>query len=135
MEANLKPLNDGQLTATVRDSTRQIWLAGLGAYAMTEKEGGKVFSTLVAEGEALEARLRKVAEDQAERVKVKVTDARNKLEQVFEERVSKALQALSVPTDADIQELARKIEELAATVEALKALQREATEQTGKAAA
>ena len=42
-----------QLVTAIRDSATQIWLAGLGAFAKAQKEGGKFFDTLVKEGEAV----------------------------------------------------------------------------------
>ncbi len=119
MEKMLKSLSDGQLAGAVKDSARQIWLAGLGAYSLAETERNKVFSNLVDEGEALESRIRKAAETRADQVKEKVSDARNRLERVFEERVAQALQSLSIPTDDDIKGLSRKIDELAASIRAL----------------
>ena len=49
------------LSQTVRDSSRQIWLAGLGAFAKAQQEGTKLFDALVTRGEGLEARTRTVA--------------------------------------------------------------------------
>ena len=49
-------VTDNQLTSTIKESTQQIWLAGLGAYAKAQEEGGKIFEALVQEGEALQAK-------------------------------------------------------------------------------
>ena len=38
---------DSQLSATIRDSAQQIWLAGLGAFAKAQEEGNKVFDALI----------------------------------------------------------------------------------------
>ena len=43
-------VTDNQLTSTIKESTQQIWLAGLGAYAKAQEEGGKIFEALVQEG-------------------------------------------------------------------------------------
>ena len=37
---------DSQLSATIRESAQQIWLAGLGAFAKAQQEGNKVFDAL-----------------------------------------------------------------------------------------
>ena len=42
---------ESNLTATIRDSAANIWLAGLGAFAKAQEEGGKLFEALVKEGE------------------------------------------------------------------------------------
>lgn len=123
MENALKSLTDRQLATVARDSARQIWLAGLGAYSLAESEGNKLFRSLVTEGESLEGRIRTVAEERADQVRVKVTHARDKLEQVFEKRVAQALEALAVPAQDDVDTLSRRIEELSARIEALQAAQ------------
>ena len=119
MELMPRPLNDHDLTTTARDSAHQIWLAGLGAYSMAETGRDRLFASLVTEGEALERRIRKAAEDRADQVKEKVTDARSKLERVFEKRVEQTLEALAVPTQSDVDKLMQRVEELAASIQAL----------------
>ncbi|HNJ75966.1 MAG TPA: phasin family protein, partial [Azospira sp.] len=54
---------DNQFAATVKESAHQIWLAGLGAFAKAQDEGNKVFDALVKEGESIQARTRKVADE------------------------------------------------------------------------
>ena len=41
---------DHQMAQTVKDSAQQIWLAGMGAFAKAQAEGGKAFETLIKEG-------------------------------------------------------------------------------------
>jgi hypothetical protein len=53
------------ISQAVLDSSRQIWLAGLGAFARAQAEGTKVFETLVKQGESLESKTRKAASDTA----------------------------------------------------------------------
>ena len=53
------------VSQAVLDSSRQIWLAGLGAFARAQAEGTKVFETLVKQGESLESKTRKAASDTA----------------------------------------------------------------------
>ena len=53
------------LAKTVLDSSRQIWLAGLGAFSRAQQEGTKVFEILVKQGEALESRTKQAAMDTA----------------------------------------------------------------------
>ena len=79
-------LFENQLTGEVRDFARQVWLAGLGAFARAQEEGGKVFDTLVQEGQAVDAQMKKTAGEKTqqmkegiEAVKDKVDDVKNKL--------------------------------------------------------
>jgi len=121
---------EGNLTSTIRDSAQQIWLAGLGAFAKTQEEGAKVFEALVKEGKVLESRTRKLAESRMSRMSsqwgkaageatAKATATWDKLEQVFESRVARALNRLGVPTKRDIESLARRVETLTASVQKL----------------
>jgi poly(hydroxyalkanoate) granule-associated protein len=121
---------DGKLAQTVRDSAQQIWLAGLGAFSKAQAEGGKVFGALVKEGQTIQAKTRKVAGAKMDemtstlgRMATKATSQAtgnwDKLEQVFEERVARALNRIGVPTDKDIQNLAKRVEELTASVKKL----------------
>jgi len=120
MAKKLKTLAaDTNLAATIRDSAQQIWLAGLGAYAKAQEEGSKVFDALVREGEAIQQKTRKVAEDKVSEMAAKATGTWDKLEQVFENRVSRALNSLGVPTKADIDGLAKRVAQLTAEVEKL----------------
>ena len=49
----------------IQESSRQIWLAGLGAFAKAQQEGMRVFETLVKQGEHIEAKTRTAAVDAA----------------------------------------------------------------------
>ena len=50
----------------VKESAHEIWLAGLGAFALAGEEGGRLFKSLVKKGEGLEkmnkARIGKIAD-------------------------------------------------------------------------
>jgi len=121
------------LAQQVKDSAQQIWLAGLGAFGKTQAEGRKVFEALVQEGMTLQKRAssavggQKVAEMGKMAGKVaghasgKANAAWDKLEQVFEDRVARALGRLGVPTKADLEYLARRVDALHGSVKALNA--------------
>ena len=65
-ESSTKHAGEAKDTSqAVLDSSRQIWLAGLGAFARAKGEGAKVFETLVKQGESLESKTRQVAADTA----------------------------------------------------------------------
>jgi len=110
---------NSQLSATIRESAQQIWLAGLGAFAKAQQEGNNVFDALVRQGEAIQKTTRKVAEDKVTEMAAKATGTWDKLEQVFENRVARSLNSLGVPTKGDVAQLARRVAELKAEVEKL----------------
>lgn len=125
--ASAAGLLDSQVAQTVKDSAQQIWLAGLGAFAKAQEEGGKVFEALVKEGVSLQRKTQAVAEERigemtgkmsamAEGVGAKAGQQWDKLESIFEERVSKALNRLGVPSSKDVDALVQRIDELSAQV-------------------
>ena len=137
---------DSKLADTISDSAQQIWLAGLGAFSKAQEEGVKVFDALVKEGKGLEAKTRKLTEERvgevteqmnkaAQTATTKANAAWDKLEQVFEDRVSRSLNRLGVPTNKDIQSLSKQVAELTATVKALRAKQPKAAKAPAKKAA
>lgn len=115
---------DSKLSSTIRESAQQIWLAGLGAFAKAQEEGNKVFDALVREGESIQSKTRKVAEDKVTEMAAKATGTWDKLERVFENRVAKALNSLGVPTRNDIDALTQRVAQLTAEVEKLSAASR-----------
>jgi poly(hydroxyalkanoate) granule-associated protein len=116
MPKNLRDLAneapESQLAVKVRESANQIWLAGLGAFAKAQQEGVKMFETLVAEGERFQERTKTAADERIAEMRTKATGTWDKLEQVFEDRVARALHSLSVPSRKDVDVLSRRVAEL-----------------------
>lgn len=110
---------DVKLAQAVAESGRQIWLAGLGAFAKAQEEGGKVFDLLVKQGKELEVRTREMAGGSVHEFTSRATGTLDKLEQVFEARVSRALKRLGVPTAREVEQLSKRVAHLNAQVEAL----------------
>ncbi len=111
------------LSSAVKESAQQIWLAGLGAFSKAQEEGGKVFETLVKEGLTIQRKTQAVAEEKISEATSKMasmaTDIQSKagsqwdkLENIFEERVAKALNKLGVPSAKDVESLKSRIDEL-----------------------
>jgi len=119
MVKKFKSLSENQLAQTVKDSAQQIWLAGLGAYSKAQEEGTKVFEALVKEGETIQKKTRKVADEKMAEVAGKAAGTWDRLEQVFEDRVARALSSLGVPSKKDIDKLSKRVAELTAVVQQL----------------
>lgn len=103
---------DGSAQA-VRDSAQRIWLAGLGAFERARTEGPKMFETLVEQGRNMGARAVGAADDVLKSVRQGDYGGRwDKLEQVFEDRVSRSLQRLGVMTSREVDELSRQVRQL-----------------------
>ncbi len=118
------------MASTIKESAQQIWLAGLGSFSKAQGEGGKVFETLVKEGLSIQRKTQAVAEEKiseatskmagmANDITSKATSQWGKLEDIFEERVAKALNKLGVPSAKDVAALIARIDELNKTVSKL----------------
>jgi len=114
----------------ILDSSRQIWRAGLGAFSRAQAEGMKMFETLVDQGRSLESRTRRAASEtaaaaagaaaqKAKEVHAMAGGTWDKLEQVFEDRVARALSKLGVYTQNDVSRLAERVDVLSEAVNAL----------------
>ncbi len=136
-DSRITALADIKLAQDLKKYTHQIWLAGLGAFSRAEVEGGKGFEKLVRTGEEIENRtrdevrrqiglanskvgdVRSVAENKVEEMKSKATDTWDKVERVFDDRVSRALKRLGVPTRRDVEALEERVKELTKKIEKL----------------
>jgi len=125
------------IAAPVVESVREIWLAGLGAYSVAQAESGKLieqgnklFDKLVSEGSKLENKTRTVAEtavgdikggveSKVEAVRKQAVDNWDKLENIFEERVTRVLGRLGVPSAEDVNRLSERVQKLSRQVTAL----------------
>jgi polyhydroxyalkanoate synthesis regulator phasin len=89
------------MAVKIRESANRIWFAGLGAFSKAQKGGADLFEELVAEGEK--------AQDE---MKEKASETWNKVEEVFDDRVGRALHAFNVPTRKDIDTLSERVQDL-----------------------
>lgn len=108
------------------ESGQKIWLAGLGAFERAKKEGPKMFEMLVQRGKALRGQAAEAADQalksvraQADATAAQAAGKWDKLEQVFEDRVSRSLNRLGVLTTQDVDALARQVAELNDSVRAM----------------
>jgi len=124
------PTDDARLADSVKDSAQQIWQAGLGAFAKAQAEGTRAFEALVKEGTTLQRKTQAAAEEKiteatsrmsnmATDISSKASGHWDKLENIFEERVAKALNKLGVPSAKDISALIARIDELNLSVQKL----------------
>lgn len=125
--------------AKLTESARSVWLAGVGALAVAEDQGGKLvtdseklFDKLVKEGRSYEAKNRKRLAAMLDTMKDGVNGARkdvgaavgkvtgrmsDRVTEPINDAVTAALHRLGVPTRREIQTLTRRVEELTRAVE------------------
>jgi poly(hydroxyalkanoate) granule-associated protein len=103
----------------IRRSAQQIWLAGLGAFALAGEEGGRLFSSLVKKGQGVE-KLNKV---RFEKVMTRIGHARENAGRMIgrvgnplDAGMTVALHQLGVPTRKEIVTLTKRVEELTRVV-------------------
>lgn len=106
-----------------RKYTKQIWLAGLGAFSRAEEEGNKLFDSLVKVGEELESKTVEVTDQTvnkvAEKKKESVTDTKDKVEKIIDQSVNHSLNRIGLVTAKDLQHLENLILQLHSKVDAL----------------
>ncbi|MBI6799230.1 phasin family protein [Pseudomonas syringae pv. syringae] len=117
----------------VEKYSRQIWLAGLGAYSKISNDGSKLFDTLVKDGEKAEKLTKVEAQKQLDDVKntsksakSRVDDVKdlavgkwNELEEAFDKRLNGAISRLGVPSRSEVQALHSKVDQLTRQIELL----------------
>jgi poly(hydroxyalkanoate) granule-associated protein len=131
-KVDLSKLTQAQLSGSVKDSAQQIWQAGLGAFTRAQAEGSKAFESLVKEGVSMQRKTAAAAEEKiseatskmshmATDISSKASGQWDKLENIFEERVAKALNKLGVPSAKDVNALIARIDDLNKAVQKLSA--------------
>jgi poly(hydroxyalkanoate) granule-associated protein len=124
--------SSAQLKGKVQDSAQQIWQAGLGALTKAQAEGAKAIETLVKDSVTIQRKTKAAAEEKISEATNKMTHMAtdisskasgqwDKLENIFEERVAKALNKLGVPSAKDVNALIARIDDLNKAVQKLSA--------------
>lgn len=135
-----------EIKSEIQANASKVWLAGLGALATAEEEGGKLFRGLVKKGEQYEKKglsqidklrdqvehlagvARKRVGSFAEEAKERAEGAWSKVEETVEEKaeaveerwdekVHGVLRRVGVPSRGEIASLTRRVEELTRLVE------------------
>jgi poly(hydroxyalkanoate) granule-associated protein len=117
----------------VEKYSRQIWLAGLGAYSKISNDGSKLFENLVKDGEKAEKQTKAEvdkqvdsAKDTAKAAKSRVGDVKDlalgkwgELEGAFDKRLNSAISRLGVPSRNEVKALHSKVDLLTKQIEKL----------------
>ncbi|WP_168204862.1 phasin family protein [Noviherbaspirillum sp. UKPF54] len=111
----------------VRNSAQQIWQAGLGAFSIARDEGSGLLARLMKEGASLQTRTQRLAGQTISGAIARMSETLGrqtavplgKMEEVFEERFTRTLRNLGVPTQDDLKALTEEIDGLCQSVTAL----------------
>ncbi len=119
----------GDLPDELADRGREVWLAGLGAVATVEEEGTKMFGTLVRRGEQFEQRGKKQLDAAASEINhqqkqavQQVEGTVGRVEDIVARTTKTVLDRFDVPTRKEINNLARRVEDLSEKIDALAGL-------------
>lgn len=96
----------------LEESAHRIWLAGLGALALAEQEGGRMFESLVERGTDWETR----GKERVKEARAKVGSTVEGVEDRIDEKIAAAMRRFGVPSRDEVQELTRRVEELNAKI-------------------
>ena len=116
-----------ELQGDIMDSAHKVWLAGLGAVAMAEQEGGKFFGSLVDKGKTIESKSKKQTQEQVEKAKGAVAGMKTVAESYWEtfgrtidDQVTTVIHRIGVPTKDEIEVLTKKVEDLTDAIDKLR---------------
>ena len=106
----------------VTDSAHQVFLAGLGAAALSQEEGGRLFDRLVTRGRKVEAEGKKKVNQgkkQLDAAKKSATKAFDRVQSGLDSRLAKVVNRLGIPNQDQIRLLTERVAELTRKVEGL----------------
>ena len=115
-----------EVTSSVTESAHEVFLAGLGAAALSQEEGGRLFDRLVTRGRKVEAEGKKKVtqtknqgKKQLDAAKKRATKAFDRVQGEIEGRVAKVVNRLGIPNQDQIRLLTERVAELTRKVEGL----------------
>jgi len=111
------------LRPMILDNAQQIWLAGLGAFAMAGEEGKDLFEHLVKRGADVQKSGKARVETMVKTAEKRATDLRGDAEAALgrvrlplDKGMAKAMHRLGIPTRTEILELTKRVEALTKAV-------------------
>jgi poly(hydroxyalkanoate) granule-associated protein len=116
-----------------REQAEKLILAGIGVVSRVQKDGLKAFEAFIKEGTRVEHRTMGSMEDAVSTLKSKVKGRVGKaerdftkVEKVFQERVGEAFHRIGLSTAKEVEQLTRRVDELAEKVQAKRPARRPA---------
>jgi poly(hydroxyalkanoate) granule-associated protein len=102
------------------EKAQALWLAGLGAFSIAQKQGGDLFAGLIAEGKDLQARAVKLKQNLRTTARAQIKQAiaplrsrakydAKKLAAGVQHSVAAVLARLGIPSKADVEELTQRV--------------------------
>ncbi|MGB5163383.1 MAG: phasin family protein [Thermoanaerobaculia bacterium] len=101
------------------ESTRRIWLAGLGTLSVVEEESTEIFDQLIKKGRLVEEKSRQRMSKTKAEIESGTEELSEELAEKLDRQVSGVLQKLGVPSRAQVQDLTQRVEQLSEQVDRL----------------
>ena len=108
----------------LRNYTKQIWLAGLGAFSRNEEGAENFFDALVKAGEEIEGRTREAAgvvEEVREKVREKASGTLGRVERVLDDGLATTLGRIGIPSQRDIEAINARLDALTMVLDEIRA--------------
>ena len=116
---------------TTADNGRKLWLAGLGAFSIAQKQGLELFDVMVTEGNSYQQRSEKivrklsseavsVVESRMQPVKVRLKAIRRDAEAKLEHGMGRVMSYAGIPSKADVDALIARVDKLSRQLRAAK---------------
>jgi poly(hydroxyalkanoate) granule-associated protein len=102
------------------EGVRRVLLAGVGAVSLAQDEAEKFVHKLIEKGEIAEKDGRSLLNDLAEKRKQRTKESSKRVSDELEKRMEGLLNRMNIPTKSDIEQLSKKVAELAKKIDALK---------------
>ena len=100
----------------VEDSAHRIWLAGLGAFYKAEKEGEKLFESLVKQGASVEEQYRAYMLGSVKKAASATASTIELMERMFEERMAQAIARVPAPAAESMDAVVKQMNELRSSI-------------------
>ncbi|MEP6882955.1 MAG: phasin family protein [Dokdonella sp.] len=132
MSKQIKPRSKTKTTmTTTADKSRKVWLAGLGAFSIAQKQGMELFEVMVTEGKSYQQRSEKVVrklsnealsvvESRMQPVRIRLKAIRNDAEAKFEQGLGRVMSYAGIPSKADVDALISRVDKLSRQLRAAK---------------
>ena len=115
----------------IEDSAHKIWLAGLGAFSKAEKEGEKLFASLVKQGTSVEEQYREYLVGTVKKAASTTTSTIDFMEKMFEQRMAEAIARLPAPAAESMDAVVKQMNHLRSSILGLMGVASGAPEKTG----
>ena len=107
------------LASRFEDTARKLWDAGAGAYSTVQNTRSEAVDRVTQEVKALRLNARKRVKRTVGNVKHRVVTTRGRIEKQIQDGVAVPLEFFGIPTQKDVDRLARRVSELTVAVKQL----------------